>query len=116
MPYQQLQLRIERENLAQLGNRLGWIDAVAEIPGLLDRAVEQIVGAVRPPVQLARGEVDGGAGQRPGQRFAGGIVEMVEARSRRSARRACGSPPGRSPSMQRPCRQAASWPRCRPSP
>src|SRR5258708_35418732 len=80
--HQHLQFWVERENFPQLGNRLGGTEtAAAEIPGLLDLTIEQMLGAVRPPVQLARDEVDRGAGQRCGQGFAGRIEEMKKARN-----------------------------------
>ena len=66
------------------------IDAASEIPGPLNLAVEQVVGTIRPPVELARGEVDRGACQWCGQRVARGIAETrmagirigIEARDR----------------------------------
>src|SRR6185437_15092551 len=67
VPDQQLQPGIECENFPQLRDRLRRVDATTEVPGLLDRVVEQMVGAVRPPIQLACEQIDRGAGQRRGQ-------------------------------------------------
>src|ERR1700686_2843422 len=79
MPYQQLQFWVESEDLSQLGDRFGRIQAAAEIPGSFDRTAEQLVRSVRLPIELARGEIDRGAGQRRDQRLSGWIVEMIEA-------------------------------------
>src|ERR1700730_15868544 len=77
VPHQQFQFWVEGENLPQLGNRLGGSAATAEIPGFLDRTVEQLVGPVGPPIELARGEFDRRTGQRREQRIAGGVVETI---------------------------------------
>src|SRR4029077_3470064 len=78
--HQDLQLGIERQNLPQLGDRLCRPEATAEIPGLFHRAIAELIGAIRPPVELARGEVDGGTGHGCGERIAGLVSEMEEAR------------------------------------
>ena len=80
MADQQFHFRIERQDLAQLGNRLG--RAAAEIPGPVHGLIEQVVRAIRPPIQFARGEVDGRARQRRRQGIAGGIAELGIARIR----------------------------------
>src|SRR4051794_30360738 len=75
MPDQQFQLWVKRQNLPQLGNRLRRSDAMPKIPGPLDRTVEQFVGTVGTPVELARDQIDRGAGQWRGQRLTRGIAE-----------------------------------------
>src|SRR6516164_632578 len=50
VPHEQPQFRIERKNLSELRDRLRRIDPAAEIPGFADRTIQQVIGAIRPPV------------------------------------------------------------------
>src|SRR3954466_741040 len=79
---QHVQLRIRGEDLAQLGDRLRRVDAAAEIPGTLDGAVQHLVGAIGPPIELVCQQVNRGTRQRRLQRIAGGITEPRAARIR----------------------------------
>ena len=98
---QQLQLRIERQRSAAVRRSTRPVGRGRNPRRPADGAVEQLVGAVGPPVELARGEVDRRAGQRRRQRIAGGIAEMIGARIRigieaRSPRRRNARSPCRS--------------------
>src|SRR4051812_16265699 len=79
---QHVQLRIGGEDLAQLGDRLRRVDAAAEIPVAFDGAVQHLVGAIGPPVELVCQKVNRGTRQRRLQRIAGGITEPRAARIR----------------------------------
>jgi hypothetical protein len=54
LPHRQLQRGVERKNLSQLRNRLGRIEAVAEIPGCKsgdtqDTAASPVIGSRQGP-------------------------------------------------------------------
>src|SRR6185312_11269153 len=59
-----------------LRDRLRRVDAAAEIPCSLHLTIQEVIGALRPPIERSRGEIDGGARQRRNQGIAGRIVEM----------------------------------------